>query len=180
MSEVEQPPKRRVDVAGWWRTQPTWTKVLLGLSAVALVGGGILSLAGGQAATTTGTGGPGPGGAAFAPGQPTGSHPPEATGPSASEGVFRLGFSFVAGFCLGTFLRAMAKIASIAFGFWLLMTLVLASFDLVTVNWAGIDEVWDRFWAGANWGDFQKFLTGSLPAAGLAGVGLYAGLRRRR
>jgi uncharacterized membrane protein (Fun14 family) len=180
MTAVEKPPTRRVDVAGWWRTQPTWTKVLLGLSVVALVGGGILSLGGGApATTTTGTGGPGPGGATLVPGQPTGTST-TASGPSTSEGVFRLGFSFVAGFCMGTFLRAMAKIASIAFGFWLVMTLVLASLDLVTVNWAGIDQLWDRFWSGAHWDSFQQFLTGSLPAAGLAGVGLYAGLRRRR
>jgi uncharacterized membrane protein (Fun14 family) len=177
MTEVAPPQKRRLDIAGWWQAQPKWTKVMFALSAVALVGGAIWSLA-----STPATGSAGGGtvpGTALVPGQPT----PEgsaATGSTTSAGVFRLGFSFVAGYCIGAFLRTTARFAAVAFGFWLVMTLLLAGNDLLTVNWTGIDQLWDRFWGGVEWNSFERFLTGSLPAAGLASVGLYAGLRKRR
>lgn len=98
----------------------------------------------------------------------------------AAKGVFRLGFSFVAGFCLGSFVRAALRTAAIAFGFWLALTFVLAYFGLVTVDWNAIDSLWDRFTANvaAEWTDFRTFVTGSLPAAGLATTGIVVGLKR--
>ncbi len=98
----------------------------------------------------------------------------------AAKGVFRLGFSFIAGFCLGAFVRAMLRLAAIAFGFWLAMTFVLSYYGLVVVDWHAIEGVWDRFTTnvGNEWGDFQRFVTGSLPAAGLATTGLVVGLKK--
>jgi hypothetical protein len=60
------------------------------------------------------------------------------------------------------------------------MTFLLAYFDLVNVDWTAIQTVWDRFAAAVEneWGDFQRFMTGSLPAAGLAVLGLTVGLKR--
>ena len=94
--------------------------------------------------------------------------------------MFRLGFSFIAGFCLGSFLRATLKIAAIAFGFWLLMTFLLAYYGIVVVDWHAMDSLWNRFASnvGQEWGSFQTFITGSLPAAGLATAGLAIGLKR--
>lgn len=180
MTDAPRPPSRRENLARWWQAQPTWTRVLLGLSVAAVVVGGVLTLAGGPttAAPANAPVGTGPG-STLVPGRPSGTQTPVADR-STSAGVFRLGFSFVAGLCLGTFLRTMARLAAIAVGFWLFMTIVLASFDVVTVNWEAIDQAWDRFWSGVQWDDFEQFLTGSLPAAGLASAGLYAGLRRRR
>jgi len=109
------------------------------------------------------------GGAAAADGEPT------------SKGVFRLGFSFLAGFCMGVFLRAVLKLAAIAVGFWLVMTFALSYAGLVVVDWNAIDALWSRF-SGAiesEWGSFQGFMLGSLPATGLAVTGLTLGLRRR-
>ena len=98
----------------------------------------------------------------------------------AAKGIFRLGFSFLAGFCLGSFVRAALRIATIAFGFWLAMTFVLSYYGLVVVDWNAMSSVWDRFAANVEneWSSFETFVTGSLPAAGLAATGLVMGLRR--
>lgn len=94
--------------------------------------------------------------------------------------MFRLGFSFLAGFSIGAFLRATLKIAAIAFGFWLLMTFALAYYDLVIVDWNAIDSLWQRFADNVSdeWGDFSRFMLGSLPATGLGATGLAIGLKR--
>ena len=75
---------------------------------------------------------------------------------------------------------ALLKIAAIAFGFWLLMTFVLSYMGVVTVNWAAMDSLWNRFTASIEqeWGSFQSFMLGSLPATGLAVTGLAVGLKR--
>jgi uncharacterized membrane protein (Fun14 family) len=98
----------------------------------------------------------------------------------AAKGVFRLGFSFLAGFCLGSFVRAALRVAAIAFGFWLAMTFVLSYYGLMRVEWDAISSIWDRFAANIEneWANFSTFVTGSLPAAGLAATGLVFGLKR--
>lgn len=174
---------------GWLRTLPRWQQFMLAASVVAVVGGGVATLIGGGAAESvppTGTGAGGQGnliGNTFVPGTGPGGTPttPQPAPEPTSKGIFRLGFSFLAGFCVGTFIRSMLKVASIAVGFWLFMTFVLAYFGLVNVDWNAIQSVWDRFAANVEqeWGSFQQFMTGSLPAAGLAVLGLTVSLKRR-
>lgn len=98
----------------------------------------------------------------------------------AAKGVFRLGFSFVAGFSLGSFVRAALRVAAIAFGFWLLMTMLLSYYGILVVHWDAMDSLWNRFASNVEkeWGSFQTFMTGSLPAAGLFTAGLAIGLKR--
>jgi uncharacterized membrane protein (Fun14 family) len=172
----------------WLREMPRWKKIALVAASAALVTGAVMSLVGSEApaAVTTATGSPsGASGlqANLVPdGQKTGqgAGTAVATAEPAAKGVFRLGFSFIAGFCLGSFVRAAMRVVSIAFGFWLAMTVVLSYYGLVVVDWNAIDAVWNRFCVNveAEWGNFQTFMTGSLPAAGLAVVGLAAGLKR--
>lgn len=109
------------------------------------------------------------GGAAAAGGEPT------------SKGVFRLGFSFLAGYCSGAFVRTALRIVSIAVGFWLVMTFALSYAGLVVVDWEEMDALWQRFAANveSEWGSFQGFMLGSLPATGLAVTGFAVGFRRR-
>ena len=170
----------------WLRAMPRWKMISL-CTATAMLGiGAVMMVVAPDAAPAPGSGsGTGAAGlqAGFVPGQPqapgTGTPAPAAAEPAA-KGVFRLGFSFIAGFCLGSFVRATLKIASIAFGFWLAMTLVLSYYGLVNVDWNAIDSVWNRFCTNveSEWGNFQTFMTGSLPAAGLAATGLAIGLKR--
>lgn len=169
----------------WLREMPRWKKVALLVATTAVVAGAVMMLVSPEAAPATQ---PTPGGqtdlqANLLPGAPKGGTGTAGTTPEAEPaamGVFRLGFSFIAGFCLGSFVRATLKVASIAFGFWLAMTLVLSYYGLVVVDWTAIDQVWNRFCSNVEneWGNFQTFMTGSLPAAGLAVAGLGIGLKR--
>jgi uncharacterized membrane protein (Fun14 family) len=163
---------------------PRWQKVLTGTALVAAVGGGIWTLLIGDPTPATSGGGENLTGlsANLIPEQQrTGSGAEIATTEPASKGVFRLGFSFLAGFSIGTFLRAVLKLAAIVLGFWLLVTFLLAYAGLLTVEWDQIDSLWTQFTGNieSEWGDFQTFMLGSLPATGLAAAGFAIGLKRR-
>lgn len=163
----------------WLRDMPRWKKIAVAAALATLVVGGVLSLTGDP---------PPPAGGGnlsglsnnLVPGQPPGTTTTPAPEEPAARGVFRLGFSFLAGFCLGSFLRATMKVAAIAFGFWLALTMLLSYFGILVVDWNAMDSLWNRFAASVEqeWGSFQTFLTGSLPAAGLAVTGLAVGLKR--
>jgi len=168
---------------GWLRDMPRWKKVALFVGIATLATGAVMMLVSpAPAAPSDNASGHSGLAANLLPGGsgPDSGTPAATAEPSAAKGVFRLGFSFLAGFCLGAFARAAVKIVSIAFGFWLAMTFVLAWYGLVVVDWQAIDAVWNRFCANVEteWGDFQRFMTGSLPAAGLAVAGLAIGLKR--
>ena len=163
----------------WLKEMPRWKKITLGVAVVSVVAGGIFSLMAGDPAPSTANGGAGTLQASLIEGGTTTGGGSAADEP-ASKGFFRIGFSFLAGFCIGTFLRATLKIAAIAFGFWLLMTFGLSYIGIVNVDWNAMDSLWNRF-AGnveSEWGNFQSFMLGSLPATGLAVTGLAVGLKR--
>lgn len=164
-----------------FRHMPRWKLVMLGVSAICVVGGGILWLMSsappqGGTALTSGTGP----GSTFVPTGGGTTQTPTPTEEPPAKGVFRLGFSFLAGFCVGAFVRSALKIAAIAVGFCAVVLFLLEYGGFVIVDWQAIDASWNRFWAqvGEEWGDFQRFATGRLPAAGLASVGLVAGFKR--
>ncbi len=163
--------------AQWLRDMPRWKKVSLGIGLTTVVVGAVWSLATGGASGSTGGAGQTGLAAQF---HPSSTDPVGVAEEPAAKGVFRLGFSFLAGFCIGSFIRAALRVVTIAVGFWLLMTVVLSYFGLVVVDWHAIEGVWDRFATNVEheWGTFQTFLTGSLPAAGLAAGGLAIGLKR--
>lgn len=167
------PPPRTFGT--WLRDMPRWKKIALAAALGTAVVGGVMSLThgGGHGSSGTMTGlstslVDGKAGTA------------DATHEPAAKGVFRLGFSFIAGFCLGAFIRATLRVAAIAFGFWLLMTMVLSYYGIMTVDWAAMDTLWSRFAGNVEkeWGSFQTFVTGSLPAAGLVAAGFAIGLKR--
>lgn len=164
---------------GWLRDMPRWKKVALGVGLATVAISAVWAI-GSDAGTGTGSSGQAGLASGLTAGTTGRTGEPAVVDEPAAKGVFRLGFSFVAGFCLGSFVRATLRIAAIAFGFWLAMTFVLAWYGLVVVDWNAISSVWDRFTSNVanEWGDFQRFVTGSLPAAGLAATGLAIGLKR--
>lgn len=188
MKADERPPRpgdAPRTFAAWFSAMPRWKKGLLGAAALCAVAGGVLLLLDhGDAATPASAGGTGPaGGAGFVPsgtGTGGGSAPTVPGEEPAAKGVFRLGSSFLVGFCMGAFVRAAVKIASIAVGFFFVALFALERADFVVVDWSAIDQAWSGFWAavGEEWGDFHRFVTGRLPAAGLASLGLWAGFKR--
>lgn len=179
---IDVQPTRR-NFGTWLREMPRWKKITTGIALTATIAGGTLTLLTGDPTptdTVTGNmsglnatliaeqGGAGTESSATAAAEP------------ASKGIFRLGFSFIAGFSIGTFLRAVLKLAAIVLGFWLVVTFLLTYAELMTVEWDQIDALWNQFVGSieGEWGNFQAFMLGSLPATGLAATGFVIGLRR--
>ncbi|MCA8949898.1 MAG: FUN14 domain-containing protein [Planctomycetes bacterium] len=192
MTEESPPEPRRAsppprNFRQWVGDMPRWKKIAVIVAGGVLATGAVLMVVGpgaGEAATPAG-GGSGSGGllqSTLQPDQPGGgTGTGNATGGEpAAKGIFRLGFSFLAGFALGSFVRATLRFAAIAVGFWLAMTLVLSYYGLVEVNWQGIDDAWNHFMTNleSEWSSFQTFVTGSLPAAALVATGFFVGVKR--
>lgn len=172
----------RRSFAEWLREMPKWKKFTVGLALATVATGGVLALLNGDPAPLAGAPSDMSGlRASLIEGTPqSGASTDAAQNEPASKGLFRIGFSFLAGFSIGTFLRAVLKLAMIVVGFWLLTTFLLAYSGLMTVEWDQIDALWNRFTDSiqGEWGSFQSFMLGSLPAAGLAATGLAIGLKR--
>ncbi|HEX6810069.1 MAG TPA: FUN14 domain-containing protein [Planctomycetota bacterium] len=174
---------------GWLLDMPRWKKIAVAAAVAAAIAGGLFSLVAsegtGGSVGITGLSSGQSGGATLVPGQPTTGQDPATTTTTpapepAGRGVFRLGFSFLVGFCLGSFLRSTLKIAAIAFGFWLFLTFLLAQYGILVVDWNAMQSLWNRFIGNVEqeWGSFQTFVTGSLPQAALATTGFAIGLKR--
>lgn len=157
----------------WLRSLPRWKKVLL-------VGAGTAML-------FVETGSPPPAGQAgggaqtnLLPGQPAPAQPPGTTAEPASAGFFRLGFSFFAGFCIGLAVRKTLKLSAIFMGLLLLFLFLLAYAGLITVHWDAFDAMFQSLSQRVQREseNLRTFITGSLPAAGLATAGLVAGFKK--
>lgn len=174
---------------GWFAALAGWKKVLLLGAMLLMVTGAVLMVVeSGQEPPATG-GGNGAGssltGNSFVPGGPTGgtggTQPAAATGEEPmSAGFFRLGFSFVAGFCIGLAVRKTLKLAALLVGLLLICLFLLSYFELIEVKWHDIDRLFESFVQRIERESdrFRTFITGSLPAAGLAALGLVAGFKK--
>lgn len=118
---------------------------------------------------------------------PSTDEPPEAE-PTAEEGpagwspfFLKGGFSFVVAFCVGYAMRVWLKLAALFLGTFLLGVFLLSYAGALDPDWAELEGWWNALAAHveAQAADFKTFLTGSLPQAGLAGLGLVAGFKRR-
>jgi len=113
----------------------------------------------------------------------------DGTGGSAAGGpaerswspvVFRLGFSFFAGFCIAYALRAFLEMALLVIGLVMLGLFGLEYAGIVTVEWSLVEGHYAsvRDWLAGQTESFTAFVKGSLPSAASAGAGLVAGFRR--
>ncbi len=188
----------------WFLSLAKWQKALCAVAAAFLLLSLVLVFvepSSGSSQSGTSNGDPGAGGAASlqssgggaaslveGPGQPR-VDPGKKSGSGTQSGdeawsasFFRLGFSFFAGLSMGLALRTIMRLLLIGCGIALLFLFTLSYAELLTVNWQAIDGIFeaivDRITAES--GRFQSFITGSLPATGLAVLGLSTGLRRRR
>ena len=98
-----------------------------------------------------------------------------------SPAFLRLGFSFFVGFAVGYAFRSFLKLVLVVIGMLLIALFSLSYIEWVTVNWDAMGQSFDVFMASVQQeaGAFRSFITGSLPTAGLASLGLFAGFRRR-
>lgn len=167
-----------------------WKKILIVIAGVCIVvglallpfersgahdlttspGGGALTTQG--LPTTQGAGGQ----ALDADGNPIAAETPTDMSPA----FLKLGFSFFAAFAAGLAMRSFLRLALIFVGLQVLALVGLSQLEWVTVNWEAMSGAFDQFVAKVQKeaGSLQTLLTGSLPQAGLATLGLYAGLKR--
>jgi uncharacterized membrane protein (Fun14 family) len=91
------------------------------------------------------------------------------------------GFSFLAAFCVGYAARVWLGITFTVLGTILIAVFALSYFEVITVDWSTIGDVWGGLARrlGEELSDFRGFVTGSLPQAGSASVGLVAGFKMR-
>lgn len=113
---------------------------------------------------------------------------PETTPASDSEGgeaayslgFLKMGFSFFVGFSLGYALRKFLQIALFGAGVFFALMFVLSYAEFVVVQWQVIDLAFQSMVdnLGSQLTHARAFVTGALPQAGLASLGLVAGYRR--
>ncbi|BDP42085.1 hypothetical protein DAETH_20540 [Deinococcus aetherius] len=93
-----------------------------------------------------------------------------------------LGVGALLGFATGLALRKLGRFVLVALGLLFLTLQLLASLDLVTVNWLRVQALAEPWLhqggeAGAEW--LGRMLTARLPFAGAFTAGLLVGLRAR-
>ncbi len=170
-----------------WRWRP-W-KVALVVFAVVLVGaGGLLALSAGgpDAAPGATAGAPTPAGRSLlpggSPGTPTGgAAAPAPAGESPwSPALLRGGVSFFAAFAVAFALRSVVRLGLVFAGLFAGGLFLLAQAGWVEVHWNLIDDSFRGFASGLSkqFENFTTFVTGSLPSAGLAGLGFFTGIRK--
>jgi len=180
-----------------WKPWKIGGLVFAGLLVAA---GGLLALGGGEESPTGDssaapglsdpTGVPGPENSLLPGHIPESTPAPEASAESAttaeseadlSPALLRGGLSFFLAFALGFAARTFIRIALFFVGVWAASLFLLSSVGWVEVHWDLIDTTFSG-WAdgvGAQFASFTTFITGSLPQAGMASLGLFTGLRRK-
>jgi uncharacterized membrane protein (Fun14 family) len=115
---------------------------------------------------------------------PTGEPPPDASERTGMErwspALMKGGMSFLVGFSIGYALRAFLKVSAAVVGLVLLAIFGLSSAGVLQVDWATIQTWFDGALATvkSQTAGFQTFVEGSLPSAGMAGAGLFTGIRK--
>src|SRR5690349_20132645 len=114
-------PQASTGFWSWLRALPRWKKLLLALALVLVAAGVVFAVV--EAGRPAPAPPPAPSGgesgvrSSFLPGDPNQPAPPAATATEpASAGFFRLGFSFIAGFCIGLAVRKTLKLTAVVAG----------------------------------------------------------------
>lgn len=167
---------------------PRWKAMLFIVAGLLVVVGAISSFVGGGESSlqSAAPGGNVPVGAAGLTGNQSGSPsatPEEQPAESSawSGGMLKMGFSFFVAFAVGYLMRVFVRVSLIVIGSIVLLLTWFSYLGFVTVNWAEMETVFDAFVdrIGTDFENFRTMLTGSLPQAGLGGLGLVAGFKKR-
>lgn len=176
-----------------------WKIALCAVAGVLVLAGGVLALT--DPAEGESVAGPMPGLTGTAPGsnsllpgtvpRPETPESPEGAEPEVtrdaeggvawSPALLKGGLSFFLAFSLGYAFRMFLRIGLFFIGVWAASLFLLSSLGWVEVHWGVIDEAF-KTWASGLGDQFRSassFITGSLPSAGMAGLGLYTGLKRK-
>jgi uncharacterized membrane protein (Fun14 family) len=98
-----------------------------------------------------------------------------------SPAFLKGGLGFFVAFILGFALQAFARLFALFLGLFILAILGLSSIGWITVEWEVAQEQFMTFPAvlSQQFSGFESFLQGSLPSVGMAGLGLFAGLKKK-
>ena len=179
--ERSRPPRKRPELT-------RWKKILLGVATIFLVIGGCLQAFGSTGKAVE----PSPGGSRATPGslvgsteQPGSTQAEAATVDSGAKGwspfFLKGGFSFLVAFTVGYAARVWLKFAALVLGSFFLGVLALSYMEVLSVDWSTLETWWDSIadLVASEAQDLKTFLTGSLPQAGMAAVGLVTGFKQR-
>lgn len=91
----------------------------------------------------------------------------------------KLGFSFLIGFAIAYALSLVFRLAMLATGLLALALFGLEYAGIVTVQWGVLSAYWNELvvWLEPASADFRAFITGNLPAGGMAALGMLTGAR---
>ena len=98
-----------------------------------------------------------------------------------SPAFLKGGLGFFVAFILGFALQAFARLFALFLGLFFLGILGLSSMGWVTIEWQIAQEQFMTFPAvlSQQFLGFESFLQGALPSVGMAGLGLFAGLKKK-
>ncbi|HMQ23689.1 MAG TPA: FUN14 domain-containing protein [Planctomycetota bacterium] len=160
--------------------QATWKKLLLILGLVLVVLGAVFQvLAWMDPPAPVNSQGSGLGNS-FDAGSGTGGVAAQSSEAAWSEGFFKLGFSFFAGFAIGSFVRGFLKVFVFFAGGLLLVLFALDYFEVAPINWSLLDSWFDtaRDKIIGETNSFRDFISSRLPSGGLGALGLFAGFKK--
>lgn len=163
---------------------PTWAIAALAIAVVVMVlgmgsalfpaGGAAGPAHGGDAALPAGVQGFAEGGATATANEPVGTQWGVWGAPT-----FRLGFSFVIAYLAAFAVRVVLKTAMLGAGMAILLLVGLQAAGIIDIHWAVLESKGGTAaaWLKEQTESMHAFLTGYLPSAGAASVGLIAGIR---
>ena len=98
-----------------------------------------------------------------------------------SPAFLKGGLGFFVAFLIGFALQAFARLFALFLGLFCLGVLSLASLGWITIEWQVAQQQFLALPGGlaTQFSGFQSFLQGALPSIGMAGLGLFAGLKKK-
>lgn len=107
--------------------------------------------------------------------------PPRGTSRGSSAAV-SLGLSYIGGFLLGWCYRRFLKLSAVLTGGVLAVLMAIRGLGWFDGDMAALQEPVREgaAWLGSQAAALDRYLTGLLPSAGAAGIGMFRGFRRKR
>lgn len=174
--------KRKVGLWASYQRQPGWKKALLAIGTLLLVAGAVFQImawidppqipSSGQGGSLTGSLVENQGG--------TSGADYKSSEEAWSEGFFKLGFSFFAGFAIGSFVRGFLKVFLFVAGGILLLLFGLEYAGVTNIDWNMLDRWFDsaRDKIIGESSSFREFISSRLPSGAMAGIGIFSGFKR--
>ncbi len=112
--------------------------------------------------------------------QPGGSRDPQSFLFSLAPYLTEGGFSFFVGFCLGYFLRLLAKTAMLIVGAVYCCLIILSHYGIITVDWGSFQQILHSLLLNTQTQveSVRQVIQVGLPSAAMGGIGVWRGLKK--